>query len=94
MVGPGEARDIQLAPPGIQNYFERNLRHMLKPAAAHPTLEMLQRGAAKLPWRHNQVLLDRMSDPDEREWYATEALANGWSRDILTLQTVRRRDRR
>lgn len=83
---PNLARDIQLALPGIRGYSERNLRYMSKLAATYPTLEVLQRGAAKLPWRHNQVLLDRVRDPEEREWYAAEALTNGWSRDILTLQ--------
>jgi predicted nuclease of restriction endonuclease-like (RecB) superfamily len=46
----------------------------------------VQRSAALLPWRHNQVLPGKLDDADQLEWYATEALAAGWSRDVLALQ--------
>jgi len=80
------SRDIQLAFPGIEGYSVRSLRYMARLASVYPSREAVQRSAALLPWRHNQVLLDKVKDPAQLEWYAAEALANGWSRDILALQ--------
>ena len=35
---------------------------------------------------HNCILLDKLKSPDERLWYAHEAIANGWSRNVLVMQ--------
>jgi predicted nuclease of restriction endonuclease-like (RecB) superfamily len=35
---------------------------------------------------HNCILLDKLKSPDERLWYAREAIANGWSRNVLVMQ--------
>ena len=55
-------------------------------AQAYADEEILQRCAAQIPWRHNQVLLDKVKSLEERLWYAEQSLENGWSRDILILQ--------
>ncbi|HEY4147539.1 MAG TPA: PDDEXK nuclease domain-containing protein [Chitinophagaceae bacterium] len=47
---------------------------------------ILQRSVAKLPWGHNCTLLDKLSLPDERAFYAQKAVQNGWSRDMLANQ--------
>jgi predicted nuclease of restriction endonuclease-like (RecB) superfamily len=39
-----------------------------------------------LPWRHNIVLLEKLKDQEQRLWYAAQASANGWNRDILAMQ--------
>lgn len=41
---------------------------------------------AGIPWGHNVVLLFKLSDRAERLWYAQKAVAQGWSRAILTVQ--------
>jgi predicted nuclease of restriction endonuclease-like (RecB) superfamily len=41
---------------------------------------------AEIPWGHNQVLLFKLKDPNQRLWYAAKTLEHGWSRAILTLQ--------
>jgi predicted nuclease of restriction endonuclease-like (RecB) superfamily len=38
-----------------------------------------------LPWGHNVRLLDLLKSPDERLWYAEQAIQNGWSRNVLVL---------
>jgi len=38
---------------------------------------------ASLPWFHNVVLVEQVSDPAVRRWYAEQAVANGWSRSML-----------
>ena len=48
------------------------------PAAA-PPLE-------HLPWGHVRVLLDEVSEPQARDWYAAAAVRHGWSQDMLMHQ--------
>jgi predicted nuclease of restriction endonuclease-like (RecB) superfamily len=40
--------------------------------------------AAKLPWGHHMVLLDRLKDGPSREWYLRASIEYGWSRNVLT----------
>jgi predicted nuclease of restriction endonuclease-like (RecB) superfamily len=44
---------------------------------------ILPRPVAELPWRHNVALLEKLKIPQERLWYARQALRNGWPRDVL-----------
>lgn len=46
----------------------------------------LPRVVAELPWGQNIALLEKLSAPFERLWYARKTLECGWSRDILVLQ--------
>jgi len=38
---------------------------------------------AQIPWGHVRLLLDRVIDPAERDWYIRATVENGWSRAIL-----------
>lgn len=40
----------------------------------------------QLPWGHIVILLHRVPDKNQRNWYATETIKNGWSRSILEIQ--------
>jgi predicted nuclease of restriction endonuclease-like (RecB) superfamily len=55
-------------------------------AEAWPDELFVQQVAAQLPWFHNCVLLDKLTTSSEREWYASKAIENGWSRNILVHQ--------
>lgn len=39
-----------------------------------------------LPWGHNVMLLDKLTSPADRLWYAAKAVEHGWSRNVLALQ--------
>lgn len=39
-----------------------------------------------LSWGANILLLERVKDPATRLWYARQAVDNGWSRTVLTVQ--------
>lgn len=39
-----------------------------------------------VPWAHHVILMDKVPDLNTRCWYMEQALANGWSRNILALQ--------
>lgn len=36
-----------------------------------------------IPWGHHALLLERVKQPPHRLWYMQQALANGWSRNLL-----------
>jgi predicted nuclease of restriction endonuclease-like (RecB) superfamily len=38
-----------------------------------------------IPWGHHAVLMEKVSDPSVRRWYMEQSLANGWSRDVLSM---------
>ncbi|MDE2291546.1 MAG: DUF1016 domain-containing protein, partial [Elusimicrobia bacterium] len=42
----------------------------------------VQRVVARLTWSGNLILLEKVEDPAEREWYAGQAISHGWSRDV------------
>ena len=42
-----------------------------------------EQAVAQLPWRHQIALIEKLSDPELRLWYAGHAIENGWSRDVL-----------
>jgi len=52
--------------------------------------EFVQQPAARLPWGHLMVLLDKLSTRQERDWYAAAAGEYGWSRDVLVHQVETR----
>ena len=39
-----------------------------------------------IPWGHNMVILDKVTDSIQRLWYAKKTVENGWSRFVLITQ--------
>jgi predicted nuclease of restriction endonuclease-like (RecB) superfamily len=71
---------------GAKGFSARNLRYMRDFAAAYGEVPIWQHAAAKLPWGHNQILLDKIGDPNLRNWYAEAAAKAGWKRSVLLHQ--------
>ncbi|MBD2463138.1 DUF1016 domain-containing protein [Oscillatoria sp. FACHB-1407] len=88
------ALDLKREFPEIKGFSARNIRYMKAFAEAYPDQSILQRCVAKLPWRHNIALLEKLKLNEERLWYAEQAVENGWSRDILVLQIENQLHRR
>ena len=80
------ATDIRREFPGSKGYSVRNLKYMAKFAQTYTNQEFVQQVVAQIPWGHNLVLLDRVSDPEERRWYIITCQKNGWSRAVLIHQ--------
>jgi predicted nuclease of restriction endonuclease-like (RecB) superfamily len=80
------ASDLREAYPEMKGLSPRNLKYMRAFAAAWPDRAIVQQLAAQIPWFHNCVLLDRVADPGQREWYIRRTMDFGWSRNILALQ--------
>lgn len=80
------SQDLTAAFPGMKGFSPRNLEYMRAFARSWPDEAVLQAVLAKLTWYHNLALLEKLDDPQLRFWYAGQALANGWSRNVLVMQ--------
>lgn len=73
------AVDLKKSFPDTQGFSRSNLHSMRKFAEAYPTFEIVQALPGQLPWTHNLVLLEQVKEPEQRLWYARQALEEGWS---------------
>lgn len=88
------ARDLHAEFPTMNGLSQRNLGYMRTFAEAWPDESILNGPLANLTWYHNITLLEKASSTKERLWYAEQAVANGWSRNVLVFQIERRTYRR
>jgi predicted nuclease of restriction endonuclease-like (RecB) superfamily len=79
------AGDLRAAFPDM-GWSPRNLKYMRALAAAWPTDGKVPQPVAQIPWGHIRTLLDKLSDPDVRLWYAAKAAEHEWTRDVLMHQ--------
>lgn len=47
---------------------------------------IVQQLVGQIPWGHNIILLTKVKERAEREWYARAAIEYGWSRAVLVHQ--------
>ncbi|HEY3856625.1 MAG TPA: PDDEXK nuclease domain-containing protein [Verrucomicrobiae bacterium] len=80
------AVDLQREFPKLAGYSARNLKYTRAFAEAWPDRAIVQQLAAQIPWSHNCVLLDRLKDPEAREFYIRKTVEHGWSRSVLVHQ--------
>ena len=78
--------DLREAFADLKGFSPRNLNYMRAFAAAWPDHSIVQQLAARIPWFHNCLLLDRVPDPETRQWYVHHVVEHGWSRNVLALQ--------
>jgi predicted nuclease of restriction endonuclease-like (RecB) superfamily len=82
------AADLQREFPDIKGLSAGNLHYMRRFATVWPDRANLPTAVGKIPWGHNRLLLDRLSDTDERAWYAAATIEYGWSRAVLENQIM------
>jgi predicted nuclease of restriction endonuclease-like (RecB) superfamily len=80
------AHDLRIAFPDMKGFSPRNLKYMRSFAQAWPDADFVQAVLAQLPWYHQIALLDKLDDAEARRWYAAQAIAHNWSRNILVMQ--------
>ncbi len=87
------ATDIQREFPGRVGFSRANIYRIRAFHLAYPQDTAIVSQAARradagappepmasLPWFHNVVLLESLKDPQQRLWYARQAVEHGWSR--------------
>jgi len=52
-------------------------------AETYPSSEIIQQPVGRLPWGHIVVLIQKVKNELARDWYAMQAIENGWARDTL-----------
>ena len=77
------AHDLRRDFPDMTGLSPRNLKYMRAFAEAWPDREFVQQLVAHLPWGHNLRLIEGIKAPDQRVWYARQAIEQGWSRAVL-----------
>ena len=80
------AKDLRAAFPDMKGFSPRNFSYMRKLAELCSETPILQQVAAKLPWGHTLVLIDRLKADNERLWYGLQTIEHGWSRAVLQIQ--------
>ncbi|MBB2820002.1 UNVERIFIED_ORG: putative nuclease of restriction endonuclease-like (RecB) superfamily [Rhizobium esperanzae] len=80
------AADLRRDFPEMTGLSPRNLKYMRAFAEAFSDEEIVQQLVAHLPWGHNVKLIEAVKSPEERLWYARQAVEHGWSRNILVHQ--------
>jgi predicted nuclease of restriction endonuclease-like (RecB) superfamily len=85
-------KDLQSDFPGISGFSRSNLFRMRAFYLAYEIVAQPARQldtppefCLKLPWWHNVILVEQVKNLVEREWYARQAVANGWSRNVLEM---------
>ena len=46
----------------------------------------MQEILAKITWYHNVILMDKIKDIEEKKWYISQTIKNGWSTNVLKNQ--------
>ena len=77
---------LKLEFPDSTGFSTRNLSRMKKFYEEYKDLSNLPTPLAKLPWSHNNLLLDKIKDLQVREWYAEKCFENGWAHSVLDHQ--------
>ena len=80
------SKDLRREFPDMSGFSPRNLKYMRAFAEAYPDEQIVLCTVAQIPWGHNQSLLNKLSDREQRLWYAQKTIENGWSRNILEIQ--------
>jgi predicted nuclease of restriction endonuclease-like (RecB) superfamily len=80
-------RDLKKEMPDLEGFSRRNLYRMrLLYLTYRSQGENVPQLVAQIPWGHNIVLMEKVKDLSEREWYLQETLEQGWSRSVLVHQ--------
>src|SRR2546423_3140797 len=80
------AADLRSAFPEMSGFSPRNLKYMRAFGEAWPDESIVQEPLAQLTWYHNITLREKLKPVEERLWYARQAIASGWSRNVLVHQ--------
>lgn len=78
--------DLKKEFPGLSGYSARNLWEMRRFYIEYKDNEKLRQLVAEIPWGQNLVIMYRVKDYREREFYITKTAEYGWTRDVLIHQ--------
>lgn len=72
--------------PTLKGFSVRNLNYMKAFYEEYKDDDEFLHLGAKLPWKHNITLMQKVKDKTIRKWYMEKCLEEGWSKNILIYQ--------
>lgn len=75
--------DLRNSFPETSGFSIPNLKRMRLFAQNYPQLEFGSQAVSQLPWGHIAVLIHKIKNESEREWYSQQIIEQGWSRATL-----------
>lgn len=82
------AKDLRHEFPEIKGFSRSNIFSIRQFYLVyhHHQGEIVQQLVGQIPWGHNLVIISKVKDPVQREWYIQQTIKNGWSRNVLVHQ--------
>jgi predicted nuclease of restriction endonuclease-like (RecB) superfamily len=80
------AADLRQEFPGVSGFSRRNIFYMREFFLAYNELPKVQPLVAQIGWSHNLVVLQRCTEPLEREFYLRMTKKFGWTKNVLIHQ--------
>ena len=73
--------------PDITGFSRRNVYVILQWYKFYSTkYQFVPHHVAQIPWGHNRIILNKIKDIDEAEFYCCATAYNAWDRDTLEIQ--------
>ncbi len=77
------AKDLKFTFPRMKGFSRTNICYMVQFAKEYPDHEFVQQLVGQIPWGHNILIMQRVNNKDEKLWYVSQTIENGWSRSVL-----------
>lgn len=72
--------------PNMTGFSITNLKYMRTYYLECQKDSKLKELSAKIPWSHNTLILSKIKDEVQRQWYIEQTELNGWAYDVLAFQ--------
>lgn len=80
------SQDLQNTFKNAKGYSVQNLWYMRQVYIEYKDYPKLQQLVGEIPWGHNILILSKVKDIKEREYYLKSSAGMGWSRNVLLNQ--------
>lgn len=73
--------------PELKGFSRRNIYAMLQWYRFYSEkYPFVPQSVAQIPWGHNRLIISKVKDIEEAEFYCNETIKNNWDRDTLEIQ--------
>lgn len=73
--------------PDIKGFSRRNLYAIRQWYSFYSAkYKFVPQHVAQIPWGHNRLIISKVKDLDEADFYCNQIIANNWNRDTLEIQ--------
>jgi predicted nuclease of restriction endonuclease-like (RecB) superfamily len=78
--------DLRREFPEMKGFSPRNLKYMRRFAEAYQDETIVQEVLAQITWYHHITILEKVKEPEARDFYLRGTISHGWSRNVLVHQ--------